>query len=267
MALPSYIAPGVNEDFAVEELVKKLRANASNPSFSDADTLLSLLRERKIRRYDLVCLYGPILLEKHASKLGDSVWAVREQVAVAAAVSGHASLAKTLTQELAARFPESFRVRRLTAMLEEAGGHYSLALTKYAALLTEDKTDLLTMKRCVAIRREQGLTDEAIQQLIAILKHFPADQESWLELADLYLSTQAYVTAAHCLEELMLISPENYHFCTRYAEIQHTIGTAESLRLALKYFCLSLELHSEGNLRAAYGGLMVWSSVLSLCSF
>lgn len=35
------------------------------------------------------------------------------------------------------------------------------------------------------------------------------------------------------------------------------LGTPESLRLGLKYFCLSLELHAEGNLRAAYGGLMV----------
>jgi len=159
-------------------------------------------------------------------------------------------------KELSARFPDSFRVRRLQAMLTEAAGQYSQALTMYRVLLTEDKTDLLTMKRCVAIRREQGFLDEAIQQLIAVLKHFPADQESWLELADLYLSTQAYVTAAHCLEELMLISAENYHLYTRYAEIQHTMATPDSLRIALKYFCLSLELHSTGNLRAAYGGLM-----------
>jgi cytochrome c-type biogenesis protein CcmH/NrfG len=71
----------------------------------------------------------------------------------------------------------------------------------------------------------------------------------------------SYSNALFCFEELLLLAPENHHFCTRYAETLYTIGGTKNLRLARKYFARSLELHSHGNLRAAYGLLVV--SVLS----
>jgi ER membrane protein complex subunit 2 len=49
-----------------------------------------------------------------------------------------------------------------------------------------------------------------------------ADQEAWLELADLYISQQEWNKAAFCLEELILHNPNNHLYLQRYAEIKYT---------------------------------------------
>jgi ER membrane protein complex subunit 2 len=49
-----------------------------------------------------------------------------------------------------------------------------------------------------------------------------ADQEAWLELADLYISQQDWNKAAFCLEELILHNPNNHLYLQRYAEIKYT---------------------------------------------
>jgi len=64
---------------------------------------------------------------------------------------------------------------------------------------------------------------------------------------------QLYQYAAFCYEELVLSFPENYHYYVQYAEALYTIGGMENYKLALKYYCYSLELCEESNLRALYG--------------
>ena len=46
--------------------------------------------------------------------------------------------------------------------------------------------------------------------LVSYLETYKCDHESWLELAEIYLSEYEYEKAAYCYEELILISPSNY---------------------------------------------------------
>lgn len=74
---------------------------------------------------------------------------------------------------------------------------------------------------------------------------FPLDQESWLELAALYLEQGKYPQAAYALEELILLAPQNSFYLLKYAEILYTAGeTAKAYKIYLRI----LEL-GEGNLR------------------
>lgn len=91
-----------------------------------------------------------------------------------------------------------------------------------------------------------GKVDEEINELMAILKYFPADFSTWLELGDRYFSLADFEVdiflflvssrfpcltvnpipqaAAHCYEELVLLDPHTAHVHTKLAEAYHTIG-------------------------------------------
>jgi len=59
---------------------------------------------------------------------------------------------------------------------------------------------------------------------ISILKQFPADYQSWLELGNIYLAQCEYITAAHCFEELILLNPECANYHNKLADIYYSIG-------------------------------------------
>lgn len=73
---------------------------------------------------------------------------------------------------------------------------------------------------------------------------FPTDQESWLELASLYLHQNKYPQAAFALEELLLLAPQNAFYLLKYAEVLYTMG---ELVKAYKLYLRILEL-GNGNL-------------------
>ena len=73
---------------------------------------------------------------------------------------------------------------------------------------------------------------------------FPTDQESWLELASLYLYQNKYPQAAFALEELLLLAPQNAFYLLKYAEVLYTMG---ELVKAYKLYLRILEL-GNGNL-------------------
>lgn len=146
-----------------------------------------------------------------------------------------------MTQQLRARALELEKERR-----------YADALAIYAKLLTAEPTDLSTMKRCIALRREAGEQERAQALLTQLLGTFPADTEAWLEAADMALSRGDVEGAAFALEEVLLAAPENHHVLTRYAELQFTQGGAEQRLLARHYFALAVEL-APTSLRALHG--------------
>ena len=61
-----------------------------------------------------------------------------------------------------------------------------------------------------------------------------------------------YSLAAHCLEELILLSPHNHLTYLKYAMTLYTMGGIENLTLARAYFCKVLDLHKD-NTRALIG--------------
>ncbi|CAG8628137.1 2833_t:CDS:2, partial [Paraglomus brasilianum] len=75
------------------------------------------------------------------------------------------------------------------------------------------------------------------------------DVEAWLELASLYLSQHLYQQAAFCLEELILLQPQNHFYHLKYAEVLYT---SDNIPLALKEYCRVIEL-CDDYVRALYG--------------
>ncbi|KAI8868873.1 hypothetical protein GQ42DRAFT_35008 [Ramicandelaber brevisporus] len=70
-----------------------------------------------------------------------------------------------------------------------------------------------------------------------------------MELADCYLALNMYRQALFCLDEVMLLIPQNHIPQLKAAETLYSIGHLAS---ALKRFCRALELCPD-NVRALYG--------------
>eukprot|EP00794_Sanderia_malayensis_P008142 gene8142-9012_t len=209
-------------------------------------------REEGYRNSDEVVEFGECLIEEHGNKLGDELWTIHEQVFVAALDCGRMSLARNCLYALNQQFPKSLRVKKLAGMRLEAMEEWAEAKRVYKKILAEDPANVVVRKRLITITKAQNDTSETINELKEYLDMFMSDQEAWMELAELYISSQEYQKAAFCLEELILTHPHNHLYHQRYAEIHYTIGTADSLELSRKYFAQALKL-DPNNMRALYG--------------
>lgn len=243
------------------------------------------MREARAHRPDLVLKYGSYLLQHHASSLSHEVWAAYEQVLVALLQAGRTGMrrgagaaadsdelraAQEYITTLAAQFPDSLRVKRLEGMMWEAKGEADLAMSDYDEILQDDPSNILAVKRQVAVLRARGgptRLAEAARRLTEHLATFCSDHEAWLLLQELYLLAQQYKRAAFCIEELILINPMSYIYHIRAGEITYTTavasngGSHDQLLTARKYFAHALELKPEGNLRALYGILLVCAAL------
>ncbi|KAK9764305.1 Inositol phosphatase SIW14 [Basidiobolus ranarum] len=208
---------------------------------------LSLTGER--RPEEVVELGEKILFGGYAGQLGDEVWNVYEQVLIAALDTGRFDLAKKCLDKLQPRFPKSLRVKRLEGMSLEAEGKLEEAYTLYSDILTEDPTNILAVKRQIAIQKARGSITEAIQSLTKYLDIHCNDTEAWLELCALYLDQFMYQQAAFCLEEVILMQPLNHLFHLKYAEV---LFTMDNIPMALKEFCHVIELCTD-HVRGLYG--------------
>lgn len=120
---------------------------------------------------------------------------------------------------LEAKFKGSSRVKRLYAMLLEYQESYDDAKRVYESLLKEDPTNVLTIKRLIAMLKAQGKPIEAIRELNKYIEKFMSDYEAWGELCNLYLAECDYKKAAFCMEELILSNPHNHLYHQIYAEV------------------------------------------------
>uniref|UniRef100_A0A8C6KJ80 ER membrane protein complex subunit 2 n=1 Tax=Nothobranchius furzeri TaxID=105023 RepID=A0A8C6KJ80_NOTFU len=209
-------------------------------------------REDNSRNSEQIVDVGEELISDHASKLGDDVWIIYEQVMIAALDCSRDDLALTCLQELRKQFPDSHRVKRLTGMRLEALERYDEANKHYDAILEDDPTNTAARKRKISILKAQGKNGEAIRELNEYLEQFVGDQEAWHELSELYINEHDYGKAAFCLEELMMTNPHNHLYCEQYAEVKYTQGGLENLELSRKYFSQALRLNNR-NMRALFG--------------
>lgn len=174
------------------------------------------------------------------------------------------ALVKECLTALQAQFPKSGRVRRLRMMSSlELNERYEEALTEYNNMIAADESNPLLYKRKISILIAAKQTSEAIKSLVDYLKKFLNDHEAWIQLANLYIREQEYVRAAFCLEELILTSPHNHLYHEKYAEVQYTIGTADSLELARAYFAQAARL-KPSSVRALYGLLLSSNALAAL---
>lgn len=220
--------------------------------FDEAREILQKWREENARCPEKVRDLWIHCLSKCKS-LGDERWLIVEQVAMAGMDLHDTSLIKECLSILESKFPKSSRVRRLKVMANvEMRERYEEALKTYDAMIKKDEANSILYKRKIAILIAQKRTPEIIKELSEYLKKFMNDTEAWLELCDVYIQEQAYSKAAFCMEELIITNPHNHLYHQRFAEIQYTIGTTESLELARSYFAQAVKLNPS-NLRALYG--------------
>lgn len=182
-------------------------------------------------------------------KLGDERWNFYEQAFIAALEVDNRGLAETCYQRLKTRFPDSLRVRRLQGMQLEADGKLDDAHKVYRDILEEDETNIMAAKRIITLHKVRGKTSDAIASLVKFLDIVYNDTEAWLELSDLYLKENLHQQAAFCMEELVLLEPNNHLYHLKLAEISQTMG---SYSVALKTFCRVVELRAD-HLRGLYG--------------
>lgn len=271
------------------ESLTTTKAKGNDPSrcgFELCRSVLLGVKEARAYRPDLCLKFGAHLLRSHSSALAHELWAAYEQVYGALlnlgryeakkpsgenAESDHIKRAQELLALLSTQFPDSLRVKRLQGMMWESKGEYDLAAAEYDAILADDPSNLLTLKRQVAISRSRGKLGEAVKKLIEYLQTFCSDTEAWLMLQEIYLQCQQYKRAAFCVEELILVNPMCYIYHVRAGEITYTQGMSERggsnelLLSARKYFAHALELKPGNNLRALYG-LLLTSSALGKAS-
>ncbi|XP_036804346.1 ER membrane protein complex subunit 2 isoform X1 [Oncorhynchus mykiss] len=217
-------------------------------------------REDNHRNSEQIVDVGEELINEHASKLGDDIWIIYEQVMIAALDCSRDDLAWTCLQELKRQFPGSQRVKRLAGMRLEALEKYEDANKQYDSILQDDPTNTAARKRKISILKAQGKSAEAIRELNEYLEQFVGDQEAWHELSELYINEHDYGKAAFCLEELMMTNPHNHLYCEQYAEVKYTQGGLENLELSRKYFAQALKLNNR-NMRALFGLYMSASHI------
>ncbi|CAG8469305.1 6999_t:CDS:2 [Acaulospora morrowiae] len=226
------------------------------------------LRKSGERKSELVIsLGGRLIREGYIGKLGDDVWSVYEQIFVAALDHREEALAKTCLENLEKRFPNSPRVKILEGMKLEAEEKLDDALKLYDEILEEDDSNIAATKRRIAIFKAKGQDQQAMEALSHYLDAFYNDAEAWLELSSLYLNYHLYKQAGFCLEELILLQPQNHLYHLKYAEILYTCDNIDNITLALKEFCRVVEL-CEDHVRALYGIKLVFNlSSVSIISF
>jgi len=163
----------------------------------------------------------------HVMSFGRSVWNLHEQVLVASLDLEDKVLAEVCLEELKKKFPASIRVGRLEGLIKEQQCEYEAALDIYKELLSRSPGNLMVMKRKACVYKAMGDTKGEVDELNSILKQFPADIATWQEMGEVYLSAGDHASAAHCFEEIVLLSPGCAHHHSRLADVYFSIGTCD----------------------------------------
>jgi tetratricopeptide (TPR) repeat protein len=236
----------------MEQLRAKL-SGVAKADYFELQAILTFIKEERLRAPEAVSQVGNALITRHKQKLGDQVWSLYETTLLAALDCHDTALRKQCLVALKKKFPSSIRVARLEAMVLEATGQFKEAHKAYDNILGDDPADAFAMKRKVCVYKASGDMSRAIKELCKYVKVFSSDEMGWQELFDMYVQLGKYELAKFCMEELIMICPENCLYHTQYAEVLYTMGGQANFELARQYYAQSLELKKERNLRALYG--------------
>jgi len=236
----------------------------SDMSFAELRKSLRKFRENGTRNAQLSYKLGKYACDNFSGKLGNEVWDVYEQMFFACIDLGINDVALSYLRQIKEQFPESKRVYRLIGILHEADGELAEAEELYKEMLQENPGDAAMSKRLISMYKCNGKTVEAVKMLVSYLETYKCDHESWLELAEIYLSEYEYEKAAFCYEELILISPSNYLYHQRYAEVRFTIGGADNFLISKMHYCQAARLSGNSSNRALLGLVTVCETLKGL---
>jgi tetratricopeptide (TPR) repeat protein len=100
----------------------------------------------------------------------------------------HIEWAHVFLKFISQKFPQSVKSLRLLAMFHESEQDLDKARAIYNELLSVNANDNHALKRLVAMDRDRGRLNEAIQLLNQYLENNQQDAEAWIELTEIYLS-------------------------------------------------------------------------------
>jgi tetratricopeptide (TPR) repeat protein len=233
-------------------------AKAHQGGYNAAVELLQCMRTHKVYQPETVILYGGKLLKDYQRKLGSELWTVLEQVFLAAIAIGHDEWRDYCVRKLQTQWPTSVRVERLKGLSCESKKDWEEAKKVYVKIITDKPEDTVSRKRLIAIYRQRGQTEQAIEEINKYLDTFSTDSEVWHELAEIYIEAGSLQRAVYCFEELVLSNPRGMYFLLTYAELLYSTGDYE---LARKYFCYAAYL--DGACLRAIWGLVAVSMALA----
>ena len=221
------------------------------------------VRTRPVHNPQLVLLCANDILA--AGGVGEEIYAIREQCAIAALECGQHAHAEDCIVSLANKFGKaSVRVRKLAGMLLEAKGEIRQAQKVYTEILRDVPSDLFCVKRTVALYKSIGAYDDAIDVLtqrnmyvdqdgntLKVLEVHNTDESIYRELLNLYYYTWNLPKAIFYAEEVVMLSPSDYLHHTRHGELCYA---ARQLERSASSYAQSLRLNDgANNSRAAYG--------------
>jgi len=240
-----------------EDLVARSQNGGHNLSIE----LLQTMRTHKVHQPELVVLHGGRLLSTCPRKLGDELATVMEQVFLAAIELGEDGWRDYCIKQLMKKFPSSRRVQRLKGLHKESLEKWDDAKKIYEDILRERPEDTVTQKRLIALHKQRGRNDQAVEEINKYLETFCTDPEVWHELAELYIEVGTLSRAAFCYEELLLSNPRSMYHVLTYAELMYSTGKPEDLETSRKYFSLAAYLDSN-SIRALWGLVVANAALL-----
>lgn len=253
------------------ELERLLNDLKQDPSpYSLKKKLLDYLEESKLRRPDLVIKWGEALLQQNKLK-EVARWRLVERLYLSSIDTKDKERIGEYEQMLREKFPQNRKVyqlvgRRVEAEASIAGDKLLLLdeIKKYKKLAdtSDEKSSLL--KHQIAILSQTDLTaSKAITSLNKYLGVYQNDTDSWCFLKNLHLRQMNWDQAKFCLEELLLITPNDYLLSLQYAEVLFAMGGEENDSLAMKYFEQSIWLNDQPSNTRAYAGLILCAKLLN----
>uniref|UniRef100_A0A9J8BIT5 ER membrane protein complex subunit 2 n=2 Tax=Cyprinus carpio TaxID=7962 RepID=A0A9J8BIT5_CYPCA len=211
-------------------------------------------REENYRNSEQIVDVGEELINEHASKLGDDIWIIYEQVMIAALDCSRDDLAWSCLQELKRQFPDSHRVKRLAGMRLEALERYEDANKLYDSILQDDPTNTAARKRKISILRAQGKSSEAIRELNEYLEHLKSMTRC------IHHVIMFCLFRSHVSFKCAYNTTSPFCFLCNLPQVKYTQGGLENLELARKYFAQALKLNNR-NMRALFGLYMSASHI------
>ncbi|CAA18435.2 TPR repeat protein oca3 [Schizosaccharomyces pombe] len=207
----------------------------------------SILKVPDQNPQEIVALFSQQEAYAKLGKYKDEIWDVYQKVFIAALTTGETVLAKKCWNRLNDRFHKSPRVEGLYGMFLEATASEKDAMSYYNSKLSEDPTHTVIYKRKLALLRSMGQTKECIQGLINYLDTFYNDLEAWAELADIYVSVEAFESAIFCYEEMVLLQPFEPRLFARLGDLYFVLAQSNATNywFSLKHYCRSVEICEE----------------------
>jgi len=252
----------------LERLLEDL--NEDPMSFNKQKALLDHLEETQLRRPDLVIKWGEVVLKQ--KKLREfAKWRLVERIYLSSIDTKDDGRIGKYEQMLREKFPQNRRVyelagRRIEAEAAIAGDKDTLQnrVVQYKKLLdsSDEKTSLLKHQIAVLAQAEQT-SSKAITHLNKYLGVYQNDKDAWIFLKNVHLRQMNYEQAKFCLEELLLITPNDYLLHLQYAEVLSAMGGEDNDSLAMKYYEQSVWLNDQASNARAYAGLILCAKSLN----